>query len=69
MSESNEDVIIEVKLPLKDYRVMREMIEERQAMRGLRKWLSSRIIWVAAGIITIVGAFEALRRLGEYTVK
>lgn len=66
MTDSNEDVIIEVKLPLKDYRMLREIIEERQAMRGLRKWISSKIIWVAAGIITILGAFEALRRLGEH---
>lgn len=69
MSENNEDVIIEVKLPLKDYKMLRDMIDERQAMTGLKKWITSRIIWIAAGIITLVGAFEALRRLGEYTVK
>lgn len=63
---TSDDTIIEVKLPLKDYKVMREMIEERQAMHGLKKWLSGKVIWIAAGIITIVGAFEALRRLGEY---
>lgn len=69
MSENHEDVIIEVKLPLKDYKILRDMLDERQAMNGLKKWISSRIIWVAAGVITMVGAFEALRRLGEYTVK
>lgn len=63
----DEDVIIEVKLPLRDYRMLREMLEERQAMNGLKKWISGKIIWLAAGIITLVGAFEALRRLGEYT--
>lgn len=66
MPENSDDTIIEVRLPLKDYKVMREMIDERNAMNGLKKWVSSRIIWVAAGIITLVGAFEALRRLGEY---
>ena len=66
MSENNDDIIIEVSLPLKDYKVMRELIEERQAMEGLKRWLSSRVIWVAAGVISLVGAFEALRRLGEY---
>lgn len=69
MSENREDVIIEVRLPLKDYKMLRDMLDERQAMNGLKKWISSRIIWVAAGVITMVGAFEALRRLGEYTVK
>lgn len=67
MSDQNEDIIIEVKLPLRDYKVMREMIEERQAMHGLRKWISSRLIWAAAGMITIVGGIEALRRLAEYS--
>ena len=64
---SDDDIIIEVKLPLKDYRMLREIIEERQAMSGLKKWISGKIIWVAASIITLIGAFEALRRLGEYT--
>lgn len=64
MSENNEDVIIEVKLPLRDYKMLREILEERQAMNGLKKWLSGKVIWAAAGIITLVGAYEALRRLG-----
>jgi hypothetical protein len=64
---NEEDDIVEVKLPLKDYKMLREIIEERQAMNGLRKWISGKVIWLAAGIITLVGAFEALRKLGEYT--
>ena len=61
----NEDIIIEVRLPLKDYKIMREMIEERQAMNGIRKWLSAKVFWLAGGVLTCLGLFEAFRRFGE----
>lgn len=60
-----EDIIIEVKLPYKDYKIMREMIEERQAMNGMRKWLTTKVFWLAGGILTCLGLFEAFRRFGE----
>jgi len=62
---SDLDVIIEVKIPLKDYKILRDMIEERQAMNGLRKWLTTRVFWFTGGLLTILGIFEAVRRLGE----
>lgn len=61
----NEDIIIEVKLPLKDYKIMREIIEERQAMNGMRKWLSTKVFWLVGGILSCLGLFEAFRRFGE----
>ena len=39
-----DDEIIEVKLPRKEYKIMREIIEERQAMNGLRKWLTTKVL-------------------------
>jgi len=62
---SDLDVIIEVKIPLKDYKILRDMIEERQAMNGLRKWLTTRVFWFTGGLLTILGLFEAVRRFGE----
>ena len=61
----SEDTIIEVKLPLKDYKIMRELIEERQAMNGLRKWFTNRVLWLVGGLLSSLGLFEAFRRLGE----
>lgn len=63
--DPNNDIIT-VRLPVRDYKVLRTILDERQAMNGLKLWITSRVIWFAAGIITLVGAFEALRRLGEY---
>jgi hypothetical protein len=67
MTESigKNDVIVQVELPLKDYLIMRELIEERQAMNGLRKWLQNKVFWLAGGVLTLLGVFEILRRIGE----
>jgi len=62
---SDLDVVIEVRMPLKDYKLLRDMIEERQAMNGLRKWLTTRVFWFTGGLLTILGLFEAVRRFGE----
>lgn len=62
MTEGKDDEVIEVRLPRKDYLVMREMIEERQAMKGLRKWLQEKVFWLAGGLLSLIGVFEALRR-------
>ncbi len=61
----SEDIIIEVKLPLKDYKVMREIIEERQAMKGMKRWLNGKVFWLAGCVLTALGLFEAFRRFGE----
>ncbi len=61
----NEDEIIEVRLPLKDYKVMREMIEERQAMTGLRKWITTKFLWAVGSILSVLGLIEAFRRFSE----
>ncbi len=63
---NKDDVVINVQLPLKEYKVMREMIEERQAMSGLKKWVFGRIFWFAGGLLTVLGVFEALRRFGDH---
>ena len=64
MTDSTDDEIVEVRLPRKDLKLMREMIEERQAMNGLRKILT-RVFWFAGGLLTVVGLFEVFRRFGE----
>lgn len=64
MTDPTDDEVIEVRLPRKDYKIMREIIEERQAMNGMRKVLT-RVFWFAGGLLTIVGLFEIFRRLGS----
>jgi 5-bromo-4-chloroindolyl phosphate hydrolysis protein len=61
---TKDDEIIEVRLPLKDYKIMREMIEERQAMNGIKKLLT-KLFWIAGGLLSLLGLFEIFRRFGE----
>lgn len=58
-----EDTVIDVTMPKRDYDVMREMIAERQAMSGLKKWLTTRVFWLAGGILSIFGLVEVFKRL------
>lgn len=60
-----EDEVIMVTLPYKDYKVMREMISERQAMKGLKRWLTQVLFWLAGGGMSLFGVYEAFRRFGE----
>lgn len=59
------DEVIMVTLPRKDYVVMREIISERQAMKGLKRWLTAVLFWTTGGALSLFGVYEALRRLGE----
>lgn len=52
---NKEDAIISVQLPYKDYKVMRELIEERQAMNGVKKWLTSNVFWLCGGVLSVLG--------------
>lgn len=61
---SKDDQVIQVTIPLKDYKVLREMIAERQAMNGLKLWLSSRVFWLAGGLLSVLGLIEAFKRFG-----
>ena len=60
----SEDEVVEVKLPRKDYKIMRELIEERQAMNGM-KVILARVFWVAGGLLSLLGLFELFKRLGS----
>lgn len=64
MSDPSDDEVIIVELPRKDYKIIRQIIEERQAMNGIGK-IMTRVFWFAGGLLGIVGLFEVFRRLGE----
>lgn len=58
---TNDDEVITVTMPRKDYKVMRELIAERQAMTGITK-IVQKIFWIAGGILSVLGLIEILRR-------
>lgn len=61
-SKDGEDTVIDVRLPYKDYKIMREIIEERQALHGLKRWIQSRVLWLVGGALSVLGLVEAFRR-------
>jgi hypothetical protein len=60
----NDDEVIQISLPRKDYKVLRDIIEERQAMNGLKNWITTRLFWLASGLLALFGVYEAFKRFG-----
>ena len=54
--EDNEnDEIIQVRLPRKDYLVLRQMIDDQSALEGVKKFFKRYInlaVWLAASTLT-----------------
>lgn len=65
MSDNDKDEIITVQMPRKDYEILREIIEDRQAMRGIRRFIQDKLVWIAGTIMVLAGCYEALRRLSN----
>lgn len=65
LDPNKDDEVIVVSLPLKDYKIMREIINERKAMDGIKLWFTSRVMWIVGGILSFVGLVEAFRRFGD----
>lgn len=59
---TKDDEIVNVQLPLRDYRQLRELLDERQAMAGMKK-LVQKAFWLAAGLLSILGVVEILKQL------
>ena len=54
MSDNTDDELITVQLPRSEYRVMRQIIKERETYDNFRIKLQSNWIWfIAGGILTV----------------
>jgi len=57
-----QDEIVTVRLPKKDYEVLRELIGTRQALSGFKKWLQTGLLWIAGSLLTVLGLYEIMKR-------
>lgn len=57
-----QDEIVVVRLPKRDYEVLRELIGTRQALSGFKKWLQTGFLWAAGSLLSISGLYEILKR-------
>jgi len=64
MSDNTDDELITVQLPRSEYRVMRQIIKERETYDNFRIKLQSNWIWfVAGGLLTLFALWEKFHSL------
>lgn len=56
-SDTNDDEIINVQLPRKDYKVLREILEREKTWSWLARWMKSGFLWTVVGSMLILMAF------------
>lgn len=61
MSDNKDDELIDVKLPRGEYRVLREIIKEREALSWLRRWLMSVGFAMAGGLVTLAVFWDRVK--------
>lgn len=62
-SDTNGDEIINVQLPRKDYKVLREILEREKTWTWLARWMKSGLLWVIVGsIIILMNFWEQIKR-------
>ncbi len=58
---SREDEIIDVKLPRKDYEIMREMIRKQEALGWLGRYFRNVILVAIGGFITLFTFWDSIK--------
>lgn len=61
-STSEEDEIVAVTLPLRDYKIMRELIEERRSLNWLGKWFKHFLLVAAGGFIALMTFGDSIKQ-------
>lgn len=60
------DEVVNVKLTIRDYKILREVLDDRKAVNGFksisRVW-ATRLFWVAGGILSLFGVYDFLIRI------
>ena len=60
--DNYDDQIINVKMPRKDYEIMRQLIRERHTMNNVTAVLKNTYIWiVASGILALYAGWAQIR--------
>lgn len=58
---NSDDLVINVKLPYKDYLILRRMIDDQTAIDGVKSWFKSKfhlLIWIGGGLLTLTGLYN-----------
>lgn len=64
MEENHNDEIINVRLPRKDYEIIRKVIERERTYSWLGAWFRSGWVWAVVGTsILVMTAYEQTKRI------
>lgn len=66
-SDNDQDEIINIRLPRKDYETMRQLIAERQTMGHVKAIVTSSWVWVVAGGLLAVFALWDKIKIGVFS--
>jgi hypothetical protein len=58
---SKEDEIIDVKLPRKDYEIMREMIRKQEALGWLGQYIRNVLLVAIGGFLTLFTFWDSIK--------
>lgn len=61
---NEQDILVTVKLPRKDYELMRKMIEREEAFTWLSSMIRASLIWViAGGVLSVFLLWDQIHNL------
>ena len=60
-ADNREDEIIDVKLPRRDYEIMREMIKRQAALGWLGSYFRNVLLVAAGGLITLFTFWDTIK--------
>lgn len=66
---NKEDELIDVKLPRKDFEIMREMIKKQEALSWLGRYARNVLLVFAGGVITLITFWENISSFFQSLIK
>ncbi len=67
VEKETEDDVIDVRMPRKDYEIMRDMIARQKALNWIGKWVKQVVFVTAGGIITILALWDWISKFLNIT--
>jgi hypothetical protein len=62
-SDTNDDEIVNVQLPRKDYKVLRDILEREKTWSWIARWMKSGLLWAIVGsMIILMNFWEQIKR-------
>ena len=61
-NHQSEDDVIDVRMPRKDYEIMRDMINKQKALNWVGRWVKQVVFVAAGGILTVIALWDWIKK-------